>query len=306
MEEVESVFNTFDIVSEISNHHFLLLDEKDSSFSNAKSSVYTHIMKEWKILEEHLPDSIYVRVYESRIDLMRAVIVGTAGTPYHDGLFFFDIKLSSKYPNNSLILYFHSFRLGLNLNFYNSGDPTKSETYKARHCPRSCSQSKLSFSIKNSTSTSIGRFTPPKNYEAFIRNHFRTRVATILAACQEYASGRVMVGYYCGKGLSPSLSCSKVKILRFFRKMLRKNLYPKLVQIFQSLESFHVPEKLELDEDEQENNSDENKGGRKIIVMASPKDKRKVRIFKKVVARIKRVMMRWKNKNSSRNNKITS
>ena len=44
-------------------------------------------------------DSIYVRVFEERMDLMRAVIVGATGTPYHDGLFFFDICFHPEYPN---------------------------------------------------------------------------------------------------------------------------------------------------------------------------------------------------------------
>lgn len=44
-------------------------------------------------------DSIFVRVYESRIDLLRAVIIGAEGTPYHDGLFFFDVFFPSGYPN---------------------------------------------------------------------------------------------------------------------------------------------------------------------------------------------------------------
>lgn len=90
------------------------------------------IQEEWKILEKHLPgqfsipntkspvifsvaycwiwpfvrlflycslDTIFVRVYESRMDLMRAVIIGAEGTPYHDGLFFFDIFFPSGYPN---------------------------------------------------------------------------------------------------------------------------------------------------------------------------------------------------------------
>jgi ubiquitin-protein ligase len=43
-------------------------------------------------------ESIYVRVYEDRIDLLRAAIVGPAGTPYHDGLFFFDVRFPSEYP----------------------------------------------------------------------------------------------------------------------------------------------------------------------------------------------------------------
>jgi ubiquitin-conjugating enzyme E2 O len=43
-------------------------------------------------------ESIYVRVYEERIDLLRTAIVGPAGTPYHDGLFFFDVRFPSDYP----------------------------------------------------------------------------------------------------------------------------------------------------------------------------------------------------------------
>jgi len=40
-----------------------------------------------------------VRIYEDRMDLLRAVIVGASGTPYHDGLFFFDFHFPSEYPN---------------------------------------------------------------------------------------------------------------------------------------------------------------------------------------------------------------
>lgn len=43
---------------------------------------------------------IYVRVYEQRMDLLRAVIVGPSGTPYHDGLFFFDFRFPTDYPNS--------------------------------------------------------------------------------------------------------------------------------------------------------------------------------------------------------------
>lgn len=44
-------------------------------------------------------DEIFVRVYESRMDLLRAVIRGAEGTPYHDGLFFFDVFFPSSYPS---------------------------------------------------------------------------------------------------------------------------------------------------------------------------------------------------------------
>ena len=34
------------------------------------------------------------------MDLLRAVIIGAAGTPYQDGLFFFDIHLPTEYPHS--------------------------------------------------------------------------------------------------------------------------------------------------------------------------------------------------------------
>jgi len=32
------------------------------------------------------------------MDLLRAVIIGAEGTPYHDGLFFFDVFFPAGYP----------------------------------------------------------------------------------------------------------------------------------------------------------------------------------------------------------------
>uniref|UniRef100_A0A8I6X7F5 UBC core domain-containing protein n=1 Tax=Hordeum vulgare subsp. vulgare TaxID=112509 RepID=A0A8I6X7F5_HORVV len=65
--------------------------------------------------------SIYVRVYEDMIDLLRATIVGTSGTPYHDGLFFFDVRFPPKYPRCPAKVYYHSGGLRLNPNLYESG-----------------------------------------------------------------------------------------------------------------------------------------------------------------------------------------
>lgn len=46
-----------------------------------------------------LTDTIFVRVFESRMDLLTAVIIGAEGTPYHNGLFFFDVFFPSAYPS---------------------------------------------------------------------------------------------------------------------------------------------------------------------------------------------------------------
>jgi hypothetical protein len=43
-------------------------------------------------------ETIFVRVCESRMDFLRAVIIGPQGTPYHDGLFFFDCFFPPNYP----------------------------------------------------------------------------------------------------------------------------------------------------------------------------------------------------------------
>ncbi|KAI7734825.1 hypothetical protein M8C21_027462 [Ambrosia artemisiifolia] len=79
------------------------------------------IQEEWKILDKDLPDTIFVRVYESRMDLLRAVIIGAEGTPYHDGLFFFDVCFPSSYPNTPPLVHYHSGGLRINPNLYNCG-----------------------------------------------------------------------------------------------------------------------------------------------------------------------------------------
>ncbi|KAF3456368.1 hypothetical protein FNV43_RR01018 [Rhamnella rubrinervis] len=123
--EETSAFERFHVVSDDSDHYYVSTNrpKKDGGdcFSNGGSRVYKKIMQEWRILEKHLPDSIYVRVYEKRIDLLRAVIVGAAGTPYHDGLFFFDMAFPSDYPNRPPNVYYRSFGLRLNPNLYANG-----------------------------------------------------------------------------------------------------------------------------------------------------------------------------------------
>ncbi|KAJ6318141.1 hypothetical protein OIU76_013645 [Salix suchowensis] len=125
------IFHQFDVVSESSDHHYLDSNDSSSSkktkdgggdsFKNISSGVYKKIMQEWKILEKHLPGSIYVRVHENRIDLLRAVIIGVAGTPYHDGLYFFDIAFPPDYPARPPLVYYRSFGLRINPNLYANG-----------------------------------------------------------------------------------------------------------------------------------------------------------------------------------------
>ncbi|KAF5478650.1 hypothetical protein F2P56_005193 [Juglans regia] len=112
------LFKQFDTVEDYSDHHYT---GHGSSTKQPSKSWAKRIQEEWKILEKDLPETIFVRVYETRIDLLRAVIMGAEGTPYHDGLFFFDVFFPSGYPNVPPHVYYHSGGLRLNPNLYNCG-----------------------------------------------------------------------------------------------------------------------------------------------------------------------------------------
>ncbi|XP_019194570.1 PREDICTED: putative ubiquitin-conjugating enzyme E2 38 isoform X2 [Ipomoea nil] len=111
-------FKNFDTVDDCSDHHFNNMDSQGQQPPKAWSK---KIQSEWKILEKDLPDTIYVRVYETRMDLLRAVMVGPQGTPYHDGLFIFDVLFPSTYPDTPPVVYYYSGGLRLNPNLYDCG-----------------------------------------------------------------------------------------------------------------------------------------------------------------------------------------
>ncbi|KAF4374006.1 hypothetical protein F8388_007912 [Cannabis sativa] len=87
-------FKRFDIATDPLDHYFL-----GSSGQNNGRKWFKKVQQDWSILQNNLPDGIYVRAYEDRMDLLRAVIVGAYGTPYQDGLFFFDFHLPPEYPD---------------------------------------------------------------------------------------------------------------------------------------------------------------------------------------------------------------
>ncbi|KMT13061.1 hypothetical protein BVRB_4g086990 [Beta vulgaris subsp. vulgaris] len=110
-------FKIFDTLEDHSGH---LYSDKRESCNQSKSWV-NKIADEWRMLERDLPATIFVRVYEARMDLLRAAIVGADGTPYHDGLFFFDVNFPLTYPNTPPLVKYHAHGLRINPNLYNSG-----------------------------------------------------------------------------------------------------------------------------------------------------------------------------------------
>lgn len=112
------LFKNFDTVDDYSDHHFV---SSGNSMTQPTKSWAKKIQEEWKILEANLPETIFVRVYEGRMDLLRAAIIGPAGTPYHDGLFFFDAVFPSSYPSHPPSVHYHACGLRLNPNLYACG-----------------------------------------------------------------------------------------------------------------------------------------------------------------------------------------
>ncbi|XBI63419.1 hypothetical protein VPH35_043839 [Triticum aestivum] len=172
--EDHKLFNQFDVVQDYSDHHYA----KTSTGKTSKDWTKT-IQNEWKLLQRDLPGSIYVRVYEDRIDLLRAAIVGPSGTPYHDGLFFFDVRFPPEYPRCPPKVYYHSGGLRLNPNLYESGKVCLSllNTWWGSGCEK--------WSKSNSTML--------QHFETLVVHHFHERERAILDACSAYASG-IIVG----------------------------------------------------------------------------------------------------------------
>ncbi|KAH7518397.1 probable ubiquitin-conjugating enzyme E2 23 [Ziziphus jujuba] len=110
-------FKRFDIAKDPMDHYFLGANGQN----NNGRKWFKKVQQDWSILQNNLPDGIYVRVYEDRMDLLRAVIVGAYGTPYQDGLFFFDFHLPPEYPDVPPSAYYHSGGWRINPNLYEEG-----------------------------------------------------------------------------------------------------------------------------------------------------------------------------------------
>lgn len=82
------------------------------------------IQKEHKILRSSLPPGILVRTWESRLDLLRVLIVGPIDTPYEYAPFLIDLHLGTNFPTQAPEAYFHSWTNGtgpVNPNLYEDG-----------------------------------------------------------------------------------------------------------------------------------------------------------------------------------------
>lgn len=100
------------------DHHFFNMSRP------LTAELMRRVMKEHKIMQSSLPDGIFVRTWESRLDLLRVLIVGPFDTPYEFAPFVVDLYLGPTYPTSSPDAFFHSWTGGLgriNPNLYEDG-----------------------------------------------------------------------------------------------------------------------------------------------------------------------------------------
>ncbi len=82
------------------------------------------IQKEHKILQSSLPDGVYVRTWESALDLLRVLILGPIDTPYEYAPFVIDLYLDATFPTQPPQAFFHSWTDNtgcINPNLYEDG-----------------------------------------------------------------------------------------------------------------------------------------------------------------------------------------
>lgn len=82
------------------------------------------IGKEHGIMRSSLPEGVFVRTWEERIDLLRVLIIGPRETPYELAPFLIDFFLGDEFPMLPPKAYFHSWTNGIgriNPNLYEDG-----------------------------------------------------------------------------------------------------------------------------------------------------------------------------------------
>lgn len=101
------------------DHHFIRGSQGESSPQRLR-----RIQKEHKILGTSLPPGILVRTWESRLDLLRVLIIGPEDTPYEYAPFLIDFHLGPNFPSSPPEAFFHSWTGGMgpvNPNLYEDG-----------------------------------------------------------------------------------------------------------------------------------------------------------------------------------------
>jgi ubiquitin-conjugating enzyme E2 O len=139
-EEEDLSWERFEILAEAPADHAFYATKPAQPSKN----FMTRLTKEYRVLQSSLPgmhdilqgtstrflithvciDSVLVRAYEDRADLLRCMIIGSENTPYQDAPFVIDWMLNSDFPQTPPVAHFHSWTNGngrVNPNLYEEG-----------------------------------------------------------------------------------------------------------------------------------------------------------------------------------------
>ncbi|KAK4151840.1 hypothetical protein C8A00DRAFT_45025 [Chaetomidium leptoderma] len=95
-----------------------------SGNSHVASGRMRKLLAQVSSLTTDLPDGIYVRHGESRVDVLKVLIIGPADTPYEHGIFEFDMLCGSEFPEKPPMMFFRTTgggRANFNPNLYTNG-----------------------------------------------------------------------------------------------------------------------------------------------------------------------------------------
>ncbi|KAL3453337.1 hypothetical protein BJX65DRAFT_121448 [Aspergillus insuetus] len=102
-----------------SDHYFI-----NHRYTGSISTCTKRLRKEYEVLKSSLPSGIFVRTWESRIDLLRVMMIGPEGTPYEHAPFVIDFSFTPDFPTQPPLAFFHSWTDGqgrINPNLYEDG-----------------------------------------------------------------------------------------------------------------------------------------------------------------------------------------
>jgi len=123
----KDVSTSAEAIKEVSDRYVLNGHAHASAATALKSSPpgrFKRLVTEIATLKTGLPPGIFVRYCESRLDVLKCVIVGPLGTPYENGLFEFDFYCDGSFPNKPPMVTFKGTaggRVSINPNLYANG-----------------------------------------------------------------------------------------------------------------------------------------------------------------------------------------
>ena len=106
--------------ADVLQHHVFAMDARTAE---ARPGRMKRLVTEIASLTTGLPPGIFIKHGESRLDVMKALIIGPADTPYELGLFEFDVWCPNEYPFKPPRVYFRyaSGRVPINPNVHGDG-----------------------------------------------------------------------------------------------------------------------------------------------------------------------------------------